>query len=493
MSVNLFLSQAARGALRSRTQLATLRHPFCSPLSRSMHTVGPRSLPLPRGQLLRERLLLLNRGRAPVRPPPTASASGSSAALATATCSAISLLGVHLLKHGTLDRLLRPAHALSPAAARQDPLLETARRLNESARANAAALEQEDEQQSASSSSSSSSVLGIVWEVLKTAFMTVYVLPIRLLALMPCFAAAGLLGAVSSRLPEDGCGRRICLAMLRVCARAALFCCGFYYVRVRGQCAQPQDAPLLVANHVSFVDALLLVAFGGAEPWRGCLALHSPPPSFVAKRSVLAVPLIGPVAAQLGCVFVDRGAHHSRQLTRQRIVQRARITAGLEQPQADSQLRAEQQREQGDECSTEEKHEKHDRKTAEDDGHADTSWATHSQLAIFPEGTTGDGHHLLPFKSGAFEAGLPVQPLSIAYPHRCFNPAYWGEASPLFLVYRMLCQLYNSAEMSYLEVYRPSVAEQQNPRIYAENVRAVIQQELSAMQQERAHRGLRFL
>lgn len=42
-------------------------------------------------------------------------------------------------------------------------------------------------------------------------------------------------------------------------------------------------------------------------------------------------------------------------------------------------------------------------------------------LCLFPEGTTSDGKHLKPFKSGflslAEENGLPVQPASIAYTH----------------------------------------------------------------------------
>jgi hypothetical protein len=76
-----------------------------------------------------------------------------------------------------------------------------------------------------------------LWELLKMAFMTVYVVPLRLVALVPCFVVAGVLGAVSARLSEGGWGRRLCLAGLRVCARAALFCCGFYWVRVRGRCA----------------------------------------------------------------------------------------------------------------------------------------------------------------------------------------------------------------------------------------------------------------
>lgn len=36
-------------------------------------------------------------------------------------------------------------------------------------------------------------------------------------------------------------------------------------------------------------------------------------------------------------------------------------------------------------------------------------------LLLFPEGTTTNGSYLLPFKTGAFLAGLPVRPVVIRY------------------------------------------------------------------------------
>jgi lysophosphatidylcholine acyltransferase/lyso-PAF acetyltransferase len=36
-------------------------------------------------------------------------------------------------------------------------------------------------------------------------------------------------------------------------------------------------------------------------------------------------------------------------------------------------------------------------------------------LLLFPEGTTTNGRHLLPFKTGAFLAGQPLQPVVIRY------------------------------------------------------------------------------
>lgn len=40
------------------------------------------------------------------------------------------------------------------------------------------------------------------------------------------------------------------------------------------------------------------------------------------------------------------------------------------------------------------------------------------------EGTTTNGDYLLPFKTGAFLAKAPVQPVILRYPYTRFNPAW---------------------------------------------------------------------
>ena len=72
-------------------------------------------------------------------------------------------------------------------------------------------------------------------------------------------------------------------------------------------------------------------------------------------------------------------------------------------------------------------------------------------LGLFPEGTTGDGFHIMPFKSGFLslveDHDLPLQPVSIAYTHIGEVPlsaenrekiAWIGEASFLDHFWRML-------------------------------------------------------
>ena len=40
------------------------------------------------------------------------------------------------------------------------------------------------------------------------------------------------------------------------------------------------------------------------------------------------------------------------------------------------------------------------------------------------EGTTTNGFYLLPFKTGAFLAGVPIQPVILKYSYRRFSPAW---------------------------------------------------------------------
>lgn len=58
-------------------------------------------------------------------------------------------------------------------------------------------------------------------------------------------------------------------------------------------------------------------------------------------------------------------------------------------------------------------------------------------VAIFPEGTSTDGTHILNFHSALFQAaveiGRPAQPVALSYyvaeGRRSLAPAYWGDVT----------------------------------------------------------------
>jgi len=143
---------------------------------------------------------------------------------------------------------------------------------------------------------------------------------------------------------------------------------------------QQQGPVLLVANHISFIDIVVLLA---TSPCR-----------LVSKADVHRWPLIGPMAAAMGTVFIERESrrdamrvvHHMAQAFRQGAV-----------------------------------------------------------LAVFPEGTTGDGRALLPFHGNLLQAAIatdtPVQPLALRYEDASTGdmslaPAYVGDDSLLDTLWR---------------------------------------------------------
>jgi 1-acyl-sn-glycerol-3-phosphate acyltransferase len=118
---------------------------------------------------------------------------------------------------------------------------------------------------------------------------------------------------------------------------------------------RPPPAPfLLVANHLSYMDVLLLLGAAGG--------------SFVAKREIASWPVIGHLCRLIGVVFIDRTARRDVR----------RVGVGVEAALAEGR-----------------------------------------GIAIFPEGTTGDGSALLPFRSSLLEVAaarrLPVYWATLRY------------------------------------------------------------------------------
>jgi lysophosphatidylcholine acyltransferase/lyso-PAF acetyltransferase len=91
-------------------------------------------------------------------------------------------------------------------------------------------------------------------------------------------------------------------------------------------------------------------------------------------------------------------------------------------------------------------------------------------MLLFPEGTTTNGHFLLPFKTGAFLAGVPLQPVILRYDVHSISPA-WESISAARHIFLMLANPVHSVTCYELPVYVPSPEERANPRLYADNLR----------------------
>lgn len=91
-------------------------------------------------------------------------------------------------------------------------------------------------------------------------------------------------------------------------------------------------------------------------------------------------------------------------------------------------------------------------------------------LLLFPEGTTTNGKFMLPFKTGAFLAGAPLQPVIIRYHTGRFSVA-WESVPAARHIFLTLCTPIHSVTCYELPVHVPTAEEKKDPRVYAEHVR----------------------
>ncbi|XWS24331.1 hypothetical protein CRYUN_Cryun28dG0092200 [Craigia yunnanensis] len=231
-----------------------------------------------------------------------------------------------------------------------------------------------------------------------------------------------------------GWRRAVIVRSGRFLSRSLLFLVGFYWInethkdsantqensKTEGtnQSDEQERPGATVSNHLSYLDILY--------------QMSSSFPSFVAKRSVAKIPLIGLISKCLGCVFVQRESKSSD----------FKGVAGV---------------------VTDRVREAHQNESA-------------PMMMLFPEGTTTNGDYLLSFKTGAFLARAPVVPVILRYPYQRFSPA-WDTISGVRHVVFLLCQFVNHMEVTWLPVYYPSQQEKDDPKLYANNVRRLMASE----------------
>ncbi|XP_031826103.1 lysophosphatidylcholine acyltransferase isoform X2 [Nomia melanderi] len=267
--------------------------------------------------------------------------------------------------------------------------------------------------------------LDTTYDKLKTAFLTVALLPFRLAAitalvimawLLACLGLLGLSEEDLRRAPLKGWRRKI---VPWLCFMGRLtYQAGGMRIVVRGRQASRSEAPILVvAPHSTFMDGGIVYITGF--------------PSIIVRRESGLNPFIGKLINYTQPVYVWREDPNSRQNTIKEIIERA---------------------------------------TSKED------WP---QVMIFPEGTCTNRSCLITFKSGAFYPGVPVQPVCIRYPNKLDTVTWtWEGPGALKLLWLTLTQLNSSCEIEFLPVYKPSEAEKTDPKLYANNVRRLMAEAL---------------
>eukprot|EP01012_Entosiphon_sulcatum_P066118 TRINITY_DN95205_c0_g1_i1.p1 TRINITY_DN95205_c0_g1~~TRINITY_DN95205_c0_g1_i1.p1 ORF type:complete len:521 (-),score=65.32 TRINITY_DN95205_c0_g1_i1:18-1559(-) len=192
------------------------------------------------------------------------------------------------------------------------------------------------------------------------------------------------------------------------CCRTLLFALGFHRIQVRGKPAQRSSAGIVIGNHSTFTDPLLMNYLSA-----GC---------FVANHKIAEYPFLGPVFRALQCIFVNRLDPNSRHNVAEAILQRS----------------------------------------------TSPEWP---RVMLFPEGTCTNNKALISFKAGAFAPGVPVQPVCIRYIFHNLDLSYVQGTTIPALMLRAMCEFYNSVEVTFLPVYIPNAAEKRDPLGFARNVR----------------------
>jgi len=221
--------------------------------------------------------------------------------------------------------------------------------------------------------------------------------------------------------------------LLRVVAplwRLCLLFCGIVWIRVhqRGKGAAAKDLlnATIVANHVSTLDGPLLGCL------RGCLLTG------VAARWVCKMPFTHTVAR----------AHHILPVGRPKASADTDVVKVAPADAAPSKTATDTIVEYQRACA------------------ADSRLAP---LVVFPEGWTKASRCLLKFRTGAFVAGTPVQPVCLRYPDHF---AWTGSLS--VHIFTLLTAWCSCVEIIVLPLYEPDPAERQNPKLYASNVQAAM-------------------
>lgn len=188
-----------------------------------------------------------------------------------------------------------------------------------------------------------------------------------------------------------------------------------------GDGGSDDKAPIIVANHCSFADAFYFLYADGPMP--------------VAKADLLKVPLFGTIALASQTLPVQRESATARHAVADEIARRTRWA--IDQP-----------------------------KDVVD------KWGLWPQLMIFPEATCTNTTAVIQFKLGAFAPLVPVQPVALDFRQDHLDVSWVGGAGVGMTILRMMCQVYNKLQVTYLPIVPPP--DSGDAKVFAETVRRSI-------------------
>ncbi|GMH43522.1 hypothetical protein BSKO_11444 [Bryopsis sp. KO-2023] len=251
-------------------------------------------------------------------------------------------------------------------------------------------------------------------EMARRWLFTIFVFPLRSLCVILTVLSCYLVCCIGTLLPKSQANAFVA-TVGRILSRTCLLACGFFWIDWREVEDAQKDEKFctIVSNHVSWVDILMHMSRSF--------------PSFVAKDATKAIPMVGLISQMLGCIYVKR---------ENKVKGEVGVAGQVKQRMLETY----------------------------------ESGSPYGRMLLFPEGTTTNGNYLLPFKTGAFLAGVPVQPTIIKYTSKWMSPA-WETIGGMDHVFLLLTSPWHSVTIFVLPVYVPSEEEKKDPQLFANNVR----------------------
>eukprot|EP01122_Echinamoeba_exundans_P000752 TRINITY_DN10689_c0_g1_i1.p1 TRINITY_DN10689_c0_g1~~TRINITY_DN10689_c0_g1_i1.p1 ORF type:complete len:344 (+),score=35.74 TRINITY_DN10689_c0_g1_i1:37-1068(+) len=267
------------------------------------------------------------------------------------------------------------------------------------------------------------------WILLVLDIIGIPLVPIRLVAMLLLhvfywsIVKIATLGLTPSDLeqPLPSWRRAVVSLTGQLMGRLGFLVMGFWVIEEQG--TPDPRAKTIVSNHITFLDVLYF--------------MKVLVPSFVAKEGTKKVPFIGYLSQAWNSVY----APSALELQRDAPENSEKVLDQVKKSTTD--LIVERQK----------------------------SPKPYPPLVIFPEGTTTNGQYLIAFKSGAFVAGEPVQPVVLKYPFDFFAPS-WETILIRSYLWKLWSGLRFRIQAQWLPLYVPNEQEKANPALYASNVRA---------------------
>ncbi|ORX70377.1 hypothetical protein BCR32DRAFT_272399 [Anaeromyces robustus] len=225
------------------------------------------------------------------------------------------------------------------------------------------------------------------------------------------------------RIPKAKWRRCIIDFLIKNASKFILFFgLGFYNVKIKDLRKKDKDgkvitSPLIIANHSTLVDVLVLMAY------------YDTVPSFLSMKWINTTPLVGGIADALQCIYVQNGKNTG-------------LTDEIKSRVNES--------------------EKYDL----------------PPFVIFPEGTTTNGTALVDFRYGAFYPHVPIQPIAIKYKYKYYNPSYVVDKGVEYII-NTAKQFRNDLEITFLPVVNVETEEEKTDiQVWTEKNYEILAKEL---------------